>query len=368
MKPRFKILMILVFMLFFMVNIKVTSHEEIYAVRLLQGEKIKHIEVITPQSVNKITLDALDKEGRITHFFTLKDYAQKKNSSGNSNNIFYITEKAGNLNNIHKLILYWDNNKKKTLEIEEMDSVSLPEDVTQNLSGGETMNFKVMTYNIHHGKNLLGRNTLDKVADIIHESKADVIGLQEVDSGVIRTGFKDQIHYLSEKLSMYYAYGPNINLLGGKYGNAVLSKYPIESYENIQLPSRREQRGLLSTKINVDGKRIYFLTTHLGLNDEERMNQVNTISKYLETLPREVILAGDFNALYDSPEIHEITKRLTDVGYAAGNNTVPTYEVLFLSARIDYIFSSSLFKINGYDVIKSKASDHYPVIADLKLE
>lgn len=226
---------------------------------------------------------------------------------------------------------------------------------------------KIMSYNIHHGKSLLGMYTLDEIADIIKESEAEIIGLQEVDSYFARSKFQNQLKYLADKLLMNYAYGYNINIAGAKYGNGILSNYPIVSYENLKLPSGKEQRGLLSAVINIDSKKINFLNTHLGLTASERLIQVQTISKYLDTLSNEIILVGDYNATDNSREVHEMSKKLTDVGYVTNNNHIPTFEVPFLSRRIDYIFTSSNIKINDYKVIRKNASDHYPIIADIKI-
>ncbi|KJF25692.1 hypothetical protein TZ02_17325 [Clostridium aceticum] len=225
-----------------------------------------------------------------------------------------------------------------------------------------------MSYNIHHGRNLFGKYSLDEIAEVIKKSGAEIIGLQELDNGVVRSRFEDQIKYLSEKLSMEYVYGYNVNLLGGKYGNGILSKYPIESYENFHLPSGRERRGLLTAVIDVKGKKINFLVTHLGLNQQERQNQVNAIEKYMDTISDDVILVGDFNAKPKSKEIQLISKRLIDAAYATGKDEEPTFDLPVLSARIDYIFTHKNLRPLKYDVIKSRASDHYPITATIKIQ
>jgi len=164
---------------------------------------------------------------------------------------------------------------------------------------------------------------------------------------------------------MNYAYGANVNIVGAKYGNGILSKYPIVSYENLKLPSGKEQRGLLSAVIDIDGKKLNFLNTHLGLTSSERFIQVKTIRKYLETLSDEIILVGDFNDVHSSAEVHEMSKKLTDVGYITNNAYDPTFEVPFLSRRIDYIFVSSNIQAKNYTVIRKNASDHYPIVVEI---
>ena len=41
---------------------------------------------------------------------------------------------------------------------------------------------KVLTYNIHHGAGIDGVLDLERIAQVIEQSGADVIGLQEVDN------------------------------------------------------------------------------------------------------------------------------------------------------------------------------------------
>ncbi len=68
------------------------------------------------------------------------------------------------------------------------------------------MHFKVMTYNVHHGKGLDKKVDLDRICKVITNSNADIIGLNEVDRYFSkRSHFQDQMEYLTNKLNYYGA-------------------------------------------------------------------------------------------------------------------------------------------------------------------
>ena len=225
---------------------------------------------------------------------------------------------------------------------------------------------KVVTYNIHRGINKSNKLDLDGITEVIMGIGADIVALQEVERFSIRTGFKDQIGYIAEKLSMNYAYGKSINILNGQYGNAILTRYPIEEYEVKQLYSEGETRTLLRVALSINGSRIQVYNTHLGLNSSEREKQIREIIDITANADN-YILAGDFNSAVD--KLDAVTGKLKDATlYDVNKYRIPTFDNGDITERIDYIFLSEKFKIVGYEVLKSDASDHYPVTVVVKLE
>lgn len=224
---------------------------------------------------------------------------------------------------------------------------------------------KVMTYNIHRGVNRDNKLDLDGIVEAIKTSGAQIIALQEVERFSARTRFQDQIRYIADKLSMQYAFGKSVNILNGQYGNAILSKYPIDEYEVRELPSEGEKRTLLRAELNVSGNKIAFLNTHLGLKQSERAMQVEEILKIVGK-EKNFILAGDFNTRAD--KLSGITHVLIDSAGYENNSSKATFENEDLSERIDYIFASRGFEVKEYEVPTLNASDHYPVISVLKFK
>ncbi|MCA9160258.1 MAG: endonuclease/exonuclease/phosphatase family protein, partial [Planctomycetales bacterium] len=95
----------------------------------------------------------------------------------------------------------------------------------------------VLSYNIHHAEGVDGRLDLDRIAAVIRRSQADLVSLQEVDQCVTRSERVDQPRELAKRLGMHVVFGANIDLQGGEYGNAVLSRYPIKFNKNHLLPN-----------------------------------------------------------------------------------------------------------------------------------
>ena len=122
---------------------------------------------------------------------------------------------------------------------------------------------KIISYNIHSGLNKDMFPTLFDIIDFLRMSDADIICLQEVNESA-KVGF--QVSSLKEELKMYSHFGANVVNLGTNYGLVTYSKYPIKSEKHIYLSSDAEQRGLLHTVVNVDGKKlnIMFLLQHIS--------------------------------------------------------------------------------------------------------
>ncbi len=362
---RMKKLIAVIFVLIsFGLVTRASSHGGLEIYKIEDASGISHLEIQTPRDINQLILEILDDRNEMTHYFMLNHPLMKENDAGIKLNHFYITKRMANFKKFSKIRVYPQNNKGKVYDMKEIKNIVLNQ---ESLTESGEKKLKVMSYNIHHGKNLTGRNTIDEMANIIKESGIEIIGIQEADSGMPRTKFLNQMKHLSDVLTMQYVFGENLTIASAKYGNGVLSKYPIEFSENIALPSGREPRGLLSTIINVEGRKIHFLVTHLGLKQEERRKQIGVILDYIQTLPYEVILVGDFNAAPDNDELREIKKKMMDGAEIMDKGNIPTFDLPLLSRRIDYIFIDSNLNINSYDVIKSRASDHYPIKAEIIL-
>jgi len=100
---------------------------------------------------------------------------------------------------------------------------------------GKAVDVNVMSYNIHHGVGLDGELDIARVAKVMKDANADIIGLQEVDRFYgDRSDYQDQIKKLATLLGYHYVYGANLNLAPAEgqvenrqYGTGILSKYPI---------------------------------------------------------------------------------------------------------------------------------------------
>ena len=90
------------------------------------------------------------------------------------------------------------------------------------------MHIRVASYNIHRAIGVDRRFRLDRIMRILGQISADVVLLQEVDSGVPRSRELDLAQELARELRYpHYAVGLNVALRKGRYGNATLSLFPI---------------------------------------------------------------------------------------------------------------------------------------------
>src|SRR6266496_5969554 len=157
---------------------------------------------------------------------------------------------------------------------------------------------RVMTYNIHVGVGMDKKLDLQRIADVINEQRADLVGLQEVDRGVERTQRIDEIAEISRLTRMDYAFAFNLRYQGGQYGVAILSRFPILASDHRLYKNRREaeRRGFIRIEINVAGSVLNFVTTHLDYQYEDgRIFETQQLLGALADVKNPLIVVGDFN-------------------------------------------------------------------------
>ncbi len=235
-----------------------------------------------------------------------------------------------------------------------------------------------MTFNIHHGKGMDNHVDLMRIASVIRNSEAEVVGLNEVDKYFSkRSDFKDQIHFLADQLNMDYAFGPSFSIQSRnrkerrQYGNGLLSHYPIESTEVYRfnlIPFIAEPRSMLEARIIIHQRPIYVYITHLGLNPLLHHMQIRFITKKLSGNIYPSLVIGDFNMVPNSRAWHHMRKKYKDAWHVSGHGCGKTYPTIKPKRRLDYLFCNHLFEINTVYVASNEreASDHLPVIASLR--
>ncbi len=235
--------------------------------------------------------------------------------------------------------------------------------------------FRVMTYNIHHGEGLDGKVDLLRIAELIRDERADLVALQEVDRGVARTARRDLPAELAALTGMTCVFSNNFSFQGGEYGNAILSRFPIRRWTNTHyrmlIPD--EQRGLLQTVVDIGGREVAFLNTHIDYrpDDKERWANVGEIESIVAGYGNTpVILCGDFNAVPDSRVIRRVAERFDDTWAKVGDGPGLTIPVKQPAKRIDYLWVTKDGPIQPLKawVPSTEASDHLPVVGEFRLE
>ncbi len=156
----------------------------------------------------------------------------------------------------------------------------------------------VMSYNIHVGVGMDKKQDLKRIADVIKGYGCDLVGLQEVDRGVQRTGRVDEIKELARLTGMDYAFAHNLDYQGGQYGVAVLSRFPILAIDHRRYANtrERERRGFIRVEVEVKGRRLNFVTTHLDYQFADgRLFETRQLLDALKEVRGPLIVTGDFN-------------------------------------------------------------------------
>lgn len=248
------------------------------------------------------------------------------------------------------------------------------QDVSENLDLQEGLEIKILSYNVHHCSPPSNPALIDVagIARVIIDSKADLIGLQEIDVNNERSGVNlDQAAKLAELTGMNFYFSKGIDYKGGAYGTAILSRYPISEMETILLPqeSGTEQRTLSVLTVSFEsGHKLRFANTHLDFtSDSNALAQAKRITGYFEREKLPVILVGDFNVEESSQTMGHLDKTFNRTCEQGCPNTIP---VVNPRKTIDFIMYSEGFGIQTifHEVIQEHyASDHLPVFAKIRL-
>jgi len=232
------------------------------------------------------------------------------------------------------------------------------------------MTIKLMTYNIASGYGLATPPVKNYAwaSSIIKDEAPDIVSLNEVGKR-LPEGVKSHAGYIGEFTGMKWAFFEAINIGGGPYGNAQLSKYELRETRTLHIPdapvtdkSYYEHRCIgLSRIILPDGRTIKVINSHFGLAPGEHINAVKTVCAELDRTFDPVILMGDFNMKPDNPKMKPIYDRLISV-----DDVLPTFPADKPDRKIDYIFVSKEFKVLSVTVPRTEASDHAPLVAEVE--
>ncbi len=167
----------------------------------------------------------------------------------------------------------------------------------------------VLTYNIHKGFSPGNRRfVLHQIRTALLAVDADVLFLQEMQGE--HQGHEQRIsdwpnctqfEFLARDVWPHYAYAQNVTYSAGHHGNALLSKFPLLSWENINVsPFRGASRSLLHGILHVLGSQspVHIICIHFGLFGLERQRQIKTLCARIDShVPHDapLIVAGDFN-------------------------------------------------------------------------
>lgn len=221
-------------------------------------------------------------------------------------------------------------------------------------------------------------SSIDAIARVVKELKADAVTFNEVDSCTRRTGNVDQMKAFAESMGDWNQfYAAAMPFRGGAYGVGVASSPDLKVVrtDRIALPKLNgyEPRAVAV----VEYKDFVLCSTHLDLTLESQLGQVKVLNHYMDSLyadcGKPVFLGGDFNCFPDSEPVALLKETWT----------LLTPETVSFPSHapdrcIDYIF----VRPNGRKVTVKEtsipqalqtadlatASDHLPVVLTVAIE
>lgn len=244
------------------------------------------------------------------------------------------------------------------------------------LVGSPELPLRVATYNIHGCRGRGDSFDLQRIAEVIAETDAHVVGLQEVGDVHGRSPIDDQAAALAEATGMRLIYAPNLSRGAMQYGNAILSRLPLSSSQTYDLSvAGREPRGCVRADLQLGrGAQLHVFNLHLGLSFEERRHQAaRLLSDDIlrdATLAFPAVVMGDFNFWLPGPVPRLLKSALLDAGSALRRKH-PTYPTSFPLLRLDRIYLGPGLLPRSLQVHRSPrardASDHLPLVASVEL-
>lgn len=240
------------------------------------------------------------------------------------------------------------------------------------------MQFRLLTYNIHKGIGGVDRRyRLDRTIATIRHAVPDIVFLQEVDEGVPRSRHHRQIDILADALEMRYrVFQPNVTLKDGRYGNAVLSRFPLFDVCDLDLTIRmKKRRQALFAHCRVRSEQhsrtLLLINVHLGLAGFERTIQVRRIL-HSDVMTRihgrtPVVVAGDCNDVWGT-----LGRRLFEpAGFGIASGKKKTFPAVMPVRALDRVFCRGDLEVQSSFASRTatarQASDHLPLVVDFTL-
>lgn len=248
--------------------------------------------------------------------------------------------------------------------------------VNKSFKREEAPRLRVATLNMAAGR----ISDLASIAKAMLVLDADIIAIQEVDRGTMRSGNIDQVKKLAELSGLNVVFGKAIEFDGGDYGLAVASKHPIESSKTQALESgSREGRIVMMAKVSVPTFEhpVTVFNTHLDPDDnpEMRLGQARQLNKWTMNQRGIKLLLGDVNDVPLSGTYQELRRFWVDACNEMDDRR--TWPAVNPEINVDYVFSSPAQKwevrpvelsvFNSDSTSWLAITDHLPVVVDMIL-
>jgi endonuclease/exonuclease/phosphatase family metal-dependent hydrolase len=236
---------------------------------------------------------------------------------------------------------------------------------------------RIVTYNVHKCMGMDRREHPARVAEVLRETHADIIALQEVLSVEGLGRERDQARFLAEELGMNYQVGETRRLRGGIYGNVTLSRTPPLLVRNYDITwSGRERRGCLRTDFPMGAATIHVFNIHLGTAFMERRHQARRLvgEEILNSagLAGARVALGDFNEWTRGLASKLLSAHMKSADVKYHLRRARTYPGLFPFLHLDHVYYDSALELKRLTLHRTRtalvASDHLPLVADFEIK
>ena len=206
-------------------------------------------------------------------------------------------------------------------------------------------------------------DNLDRIASMV--GRYDIVGLQEVDGGSLRSGFINQTEYLALEARFPYWYHQTNRNLGkfAQHSTGILSRVSPTEVTEVKLPGMIPGRGALTVRYGHGDEALILVIAHLALGRRARFRQFECIADLINGY-RHVIVMGDMNCNSDSREIDWLVKRAS---LREPTHNLPTFPSWRPSRNLDQILVSSTLRIARIETLNYLFSDHLPIEMEIDL-
>lgn len=164
---------------------------------------------------------------------------------------------------------------------------------------------------------------LANTAQVIKDLKAEVVALQEIEN---ESTLKELLGRLAKEGVKY----PHYTITQNKKSaiqSALLSKFPIVSYDELKVSNHYKERPILKAKLQVGKDELIIYVNHWKAKtgpESRRLEFADTLAADIKRLPvdADFVALGDFNSNYNEMESMQNDKKLNDTGGLAGINHI----------------------------------------------
>jgi endonuclease/exonuclease/phosphatase family metal-dependent hydrolase len=243
-------------------------------------------------------------------------------------------------------------------------------------AGSEATTIRVLTLNAHQGFSALRRrDVLSQIRDELRADDAHLVFLQEIGGAEGEEVSPHQYEVLADQVWPQHAYGRNAVTTGGHHGNALLSKYPILEWQNVDVSvGKAEPRGMLHCVLDIPrAPRLHAICVHLGLRESHRQEQIDHLLGLIaRVIPSDapLVIAGDFNDWRGRGHRQLLRDSSLEEIHAIGNGRpARTFPARWPLLRLDRIYVRNLRHRPLHIPRRPWAtlSDHAPLVGEVRL-